>query len=130
MEEHESLLRSMYEAIEAGCDVSPFFHPEAEQIEYPSVMRPHGHRRPLAEILVGAEQGRRAIASQSYEVRTVLLDGERAAVQLTWQATTAVALGDLAAGTALTAHVGAFYEFKDGLVLRQSSYDCYEPLHG
>ena len=22
----------------------------------------------------------------------------------------------------------SFYDFRDGLVLRQSSYDCYEPL--
>ena len=26
------------------------------------------------------------------------------------------------------AHVAVFYEFRDGLILRQSSYDCYEPL--
>jgi len=31
-------------------------------------------------------------------------------------------------GSRLVSHVAAFYEFCDGLVLRQSSYDCYEPL--
>jgi len=25
-------------------------------------------------------------------------------------------------------HVAAFYDFRDGLLLRQSSYDCYEPI--
>jgi len=26
------------------------------------------------------------------------------------------------------AHVGAFYVFRDGLILRQSTYDGYEPI--
>jgi hypothetical protein len=53
---------------------------------------------------------------------------EAVAVQLTWIATTAADLGALPAGTSLVSHVAAFYVFRDGLVLRQSSYDCYEPI--
>ena len=55
-------------------------------------------------------------------------DGEQVAVQLRWTATTAVDAGALPAGTELVAHVAVFYRFQDGKILRQSSYDCYEPI--
>ena len=58
----------------------------------------------------------------------VVEQGDHVAVQHTWTATMAVDAGLVSAGTELVAHVAAFYVFRDGLVLRQSSYDCYEPL--
>jgi predicted ester cyclase len=76
----------------------------------------------------GAELGARIIREQRYDVHRVIESGDDVAVQLTWTATTATAIGDLPAGTALTAHVAAFYDFCDGLIRRQSSYDCYEPF--
>ncbi|MET1005518.1 MAG: nuclear transport factor 2 family protein [Propionibacteriaceae bacterium] len=127
---HEHLSR-MYAAISAGAqgdELASFFHPDAEQIEYPSVMRPTGHRRNLAEMRAGAEVGATIIRDQHYDVHTVIEDGDRVAVQLTWTATVAVDLGQIPAGTALVSHVAAFYLFRDGLVLQQSSYDCYEPI--
>ena len=41
----------------------------------------------------------------------------------------ALALRVPTAGTELVAHVAVFYRFQDGKILRQSSYDCYEPIH-
>ena len=104
------------------------FYPDAEQVEYPSLMRPAGHTRGLDGILAGAELAAGMVTDQRIEVRSVVDDGERLAAQVTWSATAAVDLGTVPAGTRLVAHVAAFYEFRDGLVLRQSSYDCYEPL--
>jgi ketosteroid isomerase-like protein len=49
-------------------------------------------------------------------------------VQFTWTAVVNTDLGPIRAGTPLVSHVAAFYDFRDGLVLRQSSYDCYEPI--
>ena len=131
MSTYETLLRDLYAAISAGTTgeaLTRFWHPDAEQIEFPSVMRPRGHRRSLAEMAAGAELGLQIIRDQHYEVLTVIEDGDEVAVQLTWTATVATDLGSIPAGTALTAHVAAFYVFRDGLVLRQSSYDCYEPF--
>lgn len=131
MTAHSQHLLNLYAAISSGAsadELGAFFHPDAEQIEYPSLMRPEGHRRPLAEMAAGAELGRQIIESQAYDVHTVLEDGDQVAVQLTWTATTRAEVGGLPAGARLVAHVAAFYVFQDGLVLRQSSYDCYEPL--
>ena len=128
---HERVVRELLAAIEAEAPVETvagFWHPDAEQVELPSLMRPAGHRRGLAEMLEGYRAGAGFLRSQAYDVLDVVDDGERLAVQLRWTATTAVDAGALAAGTELVAHVAVFYEFRDGLVLRQSSYDCYESI--
>jgi ketosteroid isomerase-like protein len=129
--ERERLVRDLLTAIENEAPaevIATYWHPDAEQVELPSVMRPAGHRRGLAEMLDGYRTGAGFLARQRYEVVNVVDDGERLAVQLRWTATTAVAAGTLSAGTDLVAHVAVFYEFRDGLIVQQSSYDCYEPL--
>lgn len=129
----EQHLKDLYAAIEAGAtgdDLAAFWHPHAEQIEYPSVMRPTGHRRSLTQMLEGSELGVKIIRDQHYDVHTIIQQEDQVAVQLTWTATVAADLGRITAGTPLVAHVAAFYVFRDGLILRQSSYDCYEPLPG
>ena len=128
---HQRHLLRLYTAISAGAtgdDLAAYFHPDAQQIEYPSLMRPNGHRRGLAEMREGAAIGAKIISDQHYEVHTLVEDGDRLAVQFTWTATVATDLGAIRAGTALVSHVAAFYVFRDGLVLEQSSYDCYEPI--
>jgi ketosteroid isomerase-like protein len=131
MTEREQLVRELLAAIEHEAPaetIATYWHPDAEQVELPSLMRPAGHRRGLAEMLNGYRAGGGFLRRQAYEVETVVDDGDRLAVQLHWMATTAVAAGSLPAGTDLVAHVAVFYEFRDGLILRQSSYDCYELL--
>jgi ketosteroid isomerase-like protein len=81
-------------------------------------------------MLEGSELGLQIIRDQHYDVHTFIEHGDHVAVQLTWTATVATDLGKVAAGTPLVAQVGAFYVFRDGLILRQSTYDCYEPIAG
>jgi ketosteroid isomerase-like protein len=129
--EHERLVRDLLDAIARDVpaeEVAAYWHPDAEQVEYPSIMRPSGHTRGLAEMLEGYHAGSGLLRQQRYDVRTVVDDGEQVAVQLTWTATTAVDAGTIPAGTDLVAHVAIFYAFRDGKILRQSSYDCYEPV--
>lgn len=131
MTQHETHLRGLYAAIESGVTgdgLRAFWHPDAEQIEFPSIMRPKGHRRSLEEMIAGSAVGLEIIRDQHYDVGTVIVQGEEVAVQLTWTAIVARDLGAITAGTKLVAHVAAFYVFRDGLILRQSSYDCYEPI--
>jgi predicted ester cyclase len=131
MASHETLVRSLYSAVADGTiadDAGRYFHPEAEQVEYPSLLRPAGGSRDLAGIIEGARLGRGVIRDQRYDLHAVVDDGERLAVQFTWTATLSADVAGMSAGSALVAHVAAFYEFRNGLIVRQSSYDCYEPL--
>ena len=129
---HEALVRELYQALSDGVTgdgLARFFSPDAEQVEYPSAVRPTGSRRPLADMLDASERGAGLLSTQTFEVLSYLEQGASAAVQLTWRATLAVPLGKAPAGGELVAHVGAFYEFADdGRIARQSSYDCYEPF--
>ena len=131
MTPRESQVRSLLVAIADNAPaetIAGFWHPDAEQVELPSLLRPLGHRRPLAEMLEGYAAGQDLLATQEYDVVSVVDDGERLVLQLRWTATTAIDAGPLPAGTDLVAHVAVFYEFRDGLICRQTSYDCYEPL--
>ncbi len=128
---NEQLIRDLLLAItdnEPAEAVSAYWHPDAEQVELPSLMRPGGHTRKLTEMLEGYRAGADLLLWQQYDVENIVDDGEQVAVQLRWTATTAVDAGALPAGTELVAHVAVFYRFQDGKILRQSSYDCYEPI--
>ena len=129
---YEALVRDLYQALSDGVTgdgLARFFSPDAEQVEYPSAVRPTGSRRPLADMLDASERGAGLLSAQSFEVLSYLEQGSAAAVQLTWRATLAVPMGSAPVGAQLVAHVGAFYEFADdGRIARQSSYDCYEPF--
>lgn len=128
---HETLIRSLYRAVAEGTltdDPRRYFHADAEQVEYPSLLRPAGNTRDLAGIIAGAELGRGMIRDQQYDIHNVIEQDDRLAVQFTWTAVLAADIAGMPAGSSLAAHIAAFYEFRDGLILRQSSYDCYEPL--
>jgi ketosteroid isomerase-like protein len=71
------------------------------------------------------ERGRKLMASQRYEIRHMIVEGDRAAVQMVWSGTLAVAAGPLPAGHVMRAHVCSIIELKDGKVWRQEQYDCF-----
>ncbi|GAA1798376.1 nuclear transport factor 2 family protein [Agromyces neolithicus] len=128
---NEALVRELMRAIESGEHgdaLARFFTDDAEQVEYPSIMRPAGGSRGVQAMLDGSVAGAQMLAEQSYDVLEFIDGGDRAAVRLTWRATTATAIAGLPAGSTLTAHIAQFYEFRDGRIIRQRSYDCYEPL--
>lgn len=130
---NETLVRDLMRALESGehgASLARFFTDDAEQVEYPSMMRPAGGTRGVQAMIDGSVAGARLLASQSYELLEFIDGGDRAAVRLTWRATTATEVAGLPAGSTLTAHIAQFYEFRDGLIRRQRSYDCYEPLAG
>jgi ketosteroid isomerase-like protein len=131
MSPNEQLIRDLYVAVERdemADDPMSYWHADAEQVEYPSLLRPGGHTRDLAGIVAGAQAGRALIREQHYDIHTVIEQDDRLAVQFTWRGTLAIDAAGMIAGSELVAHIAAFYEMRDGRILRQSSYDCYEPL--
>ena len=129
----EALVRELFIALESGehgPSLARFFTEDAEQVEYPSVMRPAGGTRGVQAMIDGSVVGAELLVEQSYEVRELIVDadGARAAVRIAWRAKTAAGIAGLSAGSTLTAHIAQFYEFRDGRIRRQRSYDCYEPF--
>ena len=110
-----------------GPALAEFFAPDVIQEEFPNRIFAQGARRDLAKMLEGAERGRQIMASQRYEIRNIVASGDHVALEILWLGTLAIAFGTLAAGSELRAHIGVFIEFRDGKIVAQRNYDCYEP---
>ena len=108
-------------------ELAAFFHPDVEQVEFPNRIVPGGARRDLAALLEGATRGRTVLTSERYDVERIVVAGDTAVAELRWQGTTAIAIGALAAGSVLTAHICQIVELEDGRIRRLRNYDCYEP---
>jgi ketosteroid isomerase-like protein len=104
------------------------FHPAVRQREYPSLVAPTLTERGLDEMLAGSVAGRRLLSRQRYDVEEAVTSGDRVVLRLVWTGTLAVPFGSLAVGEDLRAHVAMFVTVRDGLIVHQASYDCYEPF--
>lgn len=118
-------------AIEArvdGATLAAFFDPEVVQEEFPNRLTPNGARRDLAALLAGQARGRQVLAAERYEVLGALAGGERVALEVAWSGTLAIPLGEqLPAGFVMRARFGVFLDFRDGKIVAQRNYDCFEP---
>lgn len=110
-----------------GDRLAAFYTPDAEQIELPNRLNPNGGQSDLQTLLRRAEQGRNLLSAQTYELRSVLANEARVAVEAEWTGTLAVPLGTLPAGSVMKAHFAMFFELASGRIRRQRNYDCFEP---
>lgn len=124
------LVRSYLEALEAGAvgeALARFFTADAEQVELPNQLNRTGGTSDLATLLRRAEQGRQLLQRQSYDVRSIVEQGDRLAVEARWSAVLAVPIGSLPAGATMSAHFAMFFELRAGRIRSQRNYDCFEP---
>ena len=87
----------------------------------------NGARRDLAAILEGAERGQKVISAQSYEIRNAVEQGNSVALEVLWTGTLAIPFGSLAVGDKMRAHFAVFIELRDGKIVAQRNYDCFDP---
>jgi ketosteroid isomerase-like protein len=110
-----------------GAALAQFYDPAVSQEEFPNRLMPNGARRGLAEILAAAESGQKVLTAQSYEVLNALVQGDEVALEMQWSGTLAVPFGALAAGDDMRARISSFITLRDGRIISQRSYDCFEP---
>lgn len=101
--------------------------PEVIQEEFPNRLVPTGAKRDLAALLDGYERGKKVISSQQYEIKNAMAGANVVALEVLWTGTLAVALGTLPVGGQMRAHFAMFLEFRDGKIVAQRNYDCFEP---
>ena len=107
--------------------IGQFLHPDVVQQEFPNRLTPQGARRDRQGMLRGVERGKQLLTAQRYEVHNVLAVGDQVALEVTWTGTLAVALGTLPAGGEMRARFATFLEFREGRIVAQRNYDCFEP---
>jgi ketosteroid isomerase-like protein len=100
--------------------VDGLLHPDIRVIEHPNKLNPAGKQYDRAELRTAGERGRTLMARQRYEVRSLFVDGDRAAAQIAWT-------GVLHNGSEMRAHICSVIELRDGKIWRQEQYDCFEP---
>lgn len=100
-------------------------HPDVQLTEHPNRVSPNGMRADLAGMRAAGGRGRKLMASERYEIRQMIVEGDRAAVQIAWSGTLAIAAGSLPAGHVMSAQVCSIIELEDGKVWRQEQYDCF-----
>lgn len=109
-------------------ELRAYLHADFVQRELPSLVKPWVAERGLAETVLGAEAGRQLLSGQRYDVDEVIECDERVVLQLRWTGVLATGFQGLKAGDELRAHVALFATVRDGLIVHQASYDCYESL--
>lgn len=109
-------------------ELAAFHHPDAVHTQLPNVLFPDGTTRELPDVVAAYRQGRQLLAGQEFDVISAVAADDRVALEITWSGTLAVPLGELPAGHVLRAHIAAFLEFRDGKIIAQRNYDCYERL--
>lgn len=105
--------------------VARHMHPDVELTEHPNRISPAGRRVDAAGLRALGERGKQLMASERYEIRGMIVEGDRAAVQIAWSGTLAVALGSLPAGHVMQAQICSIIELRDSKVWRQEQYDCF-----
>lgn len=122
--------RRYFAALESRDDpavIAALLHPELVQEEFPNRLNPQGGRSDRDTMLERLVRGRQLMASERYEVVDALAVDERVAVEVRWSGTLAVALGEtMPAGLTMRARFAVFLAFRDGQIVAQRSYDCFE----
>ncbi|MEV0826149.1 nuclear transport factor 2 family protein [Nonomuraea rubra] len=117
-----------HQAVSDGASPEPYLHPDVVHHELPNLLFPDGVVRDLDGLRAAAERGAQVVSEQHFEVRNAVASGDQVALEVLWTGPLAVPLRDLPVGHVLRAHLGVFLEFRDGRIVAQRNYDCYERL--
>ena len=131
MTDHLPFLRRYLEAVgrmATGPELAAFYTEDAVQLEFPNKITPVTATRTVADILAGAERGKKLMAGQRFEILGSVAQGDTVALETLWTGTLAVPVGSLPAGGEMKARFAVFFELRDGKIARQRNYDCFDPF--
>ena len=130
MSENVAIVRA-YVAAVTRFDVEAaeaLLHSEMRFHELPNRIRPKGGVDDLAAMMAGlrrAGEGK-VLRRQRYIFGDVIAAGDRVVVEARWEGELAMPIGRLQAGEIMVAHICMVFRLKDGRIIEQRNYDCYE----
>jgi len=121
--------RRYLKAIEDGDAnyVLNLFSPDAIVEQLPNRIYPKGSRAGIAQASEAFAKGRKLFSRQSYEITNEVVAGNIVALEVLWTGTLAIPFGTISAGSQMRCHSAMFLEFRDGRIVAQRNYDCFEP---
>lgn len=105
-----------------------YYADDVVQRELPNRLVPNGATRDLAALRAGVEAGKKSVAEERYEIVNLVEQGDEVAAEVIWTARLNVPFGTLAAGDLMRAHLAMFITWRDGKIISQRNYDCFEPF--
>ena len=105
-----------------------FYHPDIEQVEFPNTLTKHGATRNLEELQSAAEKGKSVLSRERYEIINKYILNSAVIIEAVWTGVLSVPIGKLQPGDEMKAYFAQFYEFKNGKIIKQRNYDCFEPF--
>lgn len=106
--------------------VAELIDPAIVQTEYPNKLYAKGQVRGREDMLRDLPRARTVLRSQSYPIGSIFAAGNMVAVETRWEGILNVPLGRLQPGDAMVAHISMIFTLKDGRIVAQKNYDCYE----
>jgi ketosteroid isomerase-like protein len=131
MNETENLAtaRRYIEALSEGQDpdrIGQFYAPDVLQEEFPNRLLPHGTTRDLEALKQARARGKALLSGERFDLIGALASGDQVAMELRWSGTVAHDAGPFKTGQTLRARFALFLELRDGRIVRQRNYDCFE----
>ena len=127
VEQYIGLLNSQTSTLE---ELESFLDGEIVWREMPNRFAPAGRTSGYEVILATWKKGREFLPHQEYTLRRVIVSGDTAALEIGWRGVLSKPLAGLTAGTELSGHVATFIQFRNGKIISQTDYPCYDPLPG
>lgn len=127
--ENEQIVLNFLKALEnrkSSIELSDFYHEEIQQIEYPNLLLKSKTIRTLKEIIAASEKGLMVITREHYEVLSLYSYEDMVIIEALWEGTLALPIGYLNVGDKMIAHFAQFFQLKDGKIIKQRNYDCFE----
>jgi ketosteroid isomerase-like protein len=110
-----------------GTDSIAFYADDAVQVEFPNRLTPNGATRDVAALREAAARGSKVMTAQRFELLNAVASGDQVAIEALWIGTLAVPFGSIPAGGQMRARFAIFLTFRDGRIVRQHNYDCFDP---
>ena len=123
----ETARRYLESVGQPNADTLSFFADDVVQVEFPNRLVPDGATRDLAALREAAVRGSKVMTAQRYEVLNTIASGDQVAVEANWIGTLAVPFGNTPTGGEMRARFAIFLTFRDGKIVRQHNYDCFDP---
>jgi hypothetical protein len=122
------IVRAYLKAIELRKDVLGFYTDDVIQEEFPNLLAPSGAVRTMAELKAANDRGQNVMRTESYEIVSLVEQGDVIACEIIWRGVLAIPLRTLKPGDTMQARFGVFFEFEGDRIRRQRNYDCFDPF--
>jgi ketosteroid isomerase-like protein len=112
----------------AGADeIEQFYAADIVQEEFPNKLLPNGATRDREALRQARIRGKALLSAETFELLGALASGDQVAMELHWTGTVGIDAAPFKAGQTLRARFAIFLQFRDGRIVRQHNYDCFEP---